>query len=289
MTWEETIKFIRTQSEYRELVEKSYFEENLTLNIDRFKNSEEFEETLSIIRDIIPFSGSILDVGSGNGISAISFALEGYNVTVSEPDSSDTIGAGAIRKLRKHYNLSKMDIYEEFAEDIHIENNVGFDMVYLRQAMHHANDLKKFISNLYSLIKPNGFLLTVRDHVIYNQEDKEWFLEMHPLHKFYGGENAYTFQEYKDAFESAGFTVIKVLKHFDSVINYFPITKNEFEEKIRQNESQLEDHLVNKLGIIGKLSLVKFLYKKKVGFNPKKVWDEGSVPGRMYTFIAQRK
>src|SRR5258708_18100860 len=97
--------------------------------------------------------------------------------------------------------------------------------------MHHAYYLNSFKKNLTRLIKPGGFLFTVRDHVIYNEQDKRWFLESHPLQKYYGGENAFTEMEYRLAMYQAGLEVVKVLKYYDSVINYFPITTREFNEQ----------------------------------------------------------
>jgi len=40
MNWHETIEYIRTCPEYKELVEKAYLEEDLPLNIERFINIE---------------------------------------------------------------------------------------------------------------------------------------------------------------------------------------------------------------------------------------------------------
>ncbi len=112
-------------------------------------------------------------------------------VTAVEPDPSLTVGAGAVRKLKEHYELKNLEDYENFAEDINFKSNY-FDIVYIRQAMHHANNLNKFIKECVRVLKPNGLLLTIRDHVIYDEKDKNWFLEYHPLHKIYEGENAFT-------------------------------------------------------------------------------------------------
>ena len=100
MNWHETIIYIRTKPEYKFLVEKAYFEEDLPLNVERFRNEEEFKETLILLKKYAPNAKNILDIGAGNGISSVAFALAGYNVTVVEPDASDTVGAEAIRKLK---------------------------------------------------------------------------------------------------------------------------------------------------------------------------------------------
>lgn len=287
MTWDETIRYIRSKPEFKELVEKAYFDEDLQLNVERFKSDEEFAETLALIMFYAPDAKKILDVGSGNGISAVAFALNGYDVTSSEPDPSETIGAGAIRKLKEHYKLSNLKVVEEFAEKIDLKNEL-FDIVYVRQAMHHAYDLKSFIKNLAHFIKPNGFLFTIRDHVIYDQQDKQLFLEHHPLHKYYGGENAFTVDEYKGAMETAGLKIVKVMKLYDSVINYFPISSRELQQQVTLKEKIIEDHLIGRIGFFGKIPFIKNIYKKRIGLNRTQLLNEAQVPGRMYSFIAQK-
>jgi SAM-dependent methyltransferase len=286
MTWEETIKYIRNKPEYKILVEKAYFEENLPLNVERFKSSEEFLETLKLIKNHAPDTKKILDIGSGNGISAVAFALESYDVVASEPDPSHTIGAGAIRILKDHYKLNNLEVLEEFAENISYRDK--FDIVYVRQAMHHAYNLNQFVANLSKLLKKGGLLLTVRDHVITDEKDKEWFLENHPLQKFYGGENAFTTKEYRQAFENAGLTFIEELKYFDSVINYFPISISEHNNIIAEQENRIKTQLVNKIGVLGNLNPLLSLYKFKNNFNTKTIFNEKNIPGRMYSYITKK-
>lgn len=282
MTWEETIKMIRTKEEFDFLVEKAYFDEDLTLNVDRFKNSDEFLETLKIITEYAPNAKHILDVGSGNGISAVSFALLGYEVCATEPDISTTIGAGAIELLKEHYRLNNLTIRISFAEDLESNNNL-FDVIYVRQAMHHAKNLTNFIKNLSSLLKKGGILITIRDHVILNKEDKEWFLLTHPLHKYYGGENAYTELEYKNAFNNANLKIVKHLRYYDSVINYFPLTKTDLIIETNDYKKHLLKKLKNKIGVLSKIKVIQdFLFYYKL----KNYFDETKVPGRMHSFIA---
>lgn len=284
MTWEETIKFIRTKPEFKELVEKAYFDEDLVVNIERFKASEEYKETLTILGRYAPGGKTILDVGSGNGISAVCFALDGFDVTSSEPDPSLTIGAGAILWLKNYYKLPNLEVYEAFAEEIPISDQL-FDVVYVRQAMHHAYNLKQFIHNITTLLKPNGLLLTIRDHVIYNENDKQWFLESHPLHKFYGGENAFTIKEYKEAMEQAGLQVREILGYYDSVVNYFPLTRTDLEQMKSDAKHQLISRLASKIGPLSRLPFLQKLFASLIDLDHK-IFDESKTPGRMYSFIA---
>lgn len=287
MTWEETIKYIRTQPEYQYLVEKAYFEEDLPLNVERFKASEEFIETLQLIKKYQPQGKKLLDIGCGNGISSIAFALNNYQVTAVEPDPSQTIGAGAIRQLVKHYNLSNVQVHEAFAEEIQFPP-ASFDIVYIRQAMHHAHDLDKFIGECGRVLKKGGLLITVRDHVVFNEKDKAWFLETHPLQKFYGGENAFSPQEYKNAMQKAGLGIVSELKFYDSVINFFPATTRQIKEQVFVERKAI---FKRKTGILSYLpwgfSLFNLYLDKKVGNSG--TLDDSLVPGRMYSYLAIKK
>jgi ubiquinone/menaquinone biosynthesis C-methylase UbiE len=285
MTWEETIKMIREQDDYRELVEKAYFDSDLELNVMRFRKSTEFDETLALIRNYQPKAKNILDVGSGNGISAVNFALRGFVVTAVEPDPSETIGAGAIRSLKNKLQLDSLQIFEVLAEDIQFPD-AHFDIIYIRQAMHHANDLKKFIYEVIRVLKPNGLLLTVRDHVVFDKADKQWFLESHPLHKFYDGENAFRPAEYRNAIEDAGAIIKKELKYYDSVINFSPtstVIKNRMQEAYLK---PFKDGLRKKIGILAFIPFIFIFYQRLKRIDASEAYDELKVPGRMYSYIA---
>lgn len=288
MTWEETIISIRKQPEFADLVEKAYFDEDLVLNVERFRSSAEYVETKKIIRE---FTGSntglkILDIGSGNGISAVSFSLDGNEVTAVEPDPSDTVGSGAIRKLISHFKLSKFSVVDTYAEKLPFPDSV-FDVVYVRQAMHHANDLRLFVREAARVLKKGGLLLTVRDHVVFDRKDKQLFLESHPLQKYYGGENAYSVQEYTGAIQASGLKVQRILGHFDSIINYFPMLEMDVKSLKTNRNTLIENSLKSKLpSFLANIPFVKKGYAQYVEYKLGPVLNERLIPGRMYSFIA---
>jgi len=288
MTWEETILFIRKQNDFKDLVEKAYFEENLSINVERFKKSDEFIETLQLIKTYLPNANLVLDIGSGNGISAVAFALEGYNVVCIEPDPSETIGAGAIRKLKDHYNLSNLEIHQTYAEEIQMKDST-FDIVYARQCMHHAYDLRKFVSEASRVLKKGGLFLTIRDHVIFDEKDKSWFLEYHPLQKFYGGENAFSPTEYRAAMEEAGLEINQEIKYYDSVINYFPTETKKIKVMYQNRKEDIIAKLKKKIGLLSKIKLIQNIVFKLINFNLQEVYDERKIPGRMYSYLCVKK
>jgi len=109
MNWEETILEVRANPVYNDLVREAYLGPNLEENVKRFSSSAEFQET---IKELSGLTGKLkglklLDIGAGNGISTIAFAMLGVQVTALEPDPSNTIGAGAIRLSAKKHNVSE--------------------------------------------------------------------------------------------------------------------------------------------------------------------------------------
>jgi ubiquinone/menaquinone biosynthesis C-methylase UbiE len=284
MTWEEVIISARNNPKYQEVINQSYLGENLVENAERFHSSEEFCETLRLIETYRPLSNlKLLDIGCGNGISTISFALHGYNVSVVEPDPSITVGTGAIKKLAGHFNL-----------DIQVLNGVGerlpfpdqvFDLVYLRQTLHHASELSLFLKECYRVLKTGGIIFTVRDHVIFGKKDKDWFLASHPFHKLYVGENAYKLNEYTRSFREAGFQIVRLMRHYDSVINYFPLSKKDYEDYPAKMKAALSEKLIQKFGFLGKLSIVQLAFRIYKGLFPS-WYNEKLIPGRLYSFIA---
>jgi len=281
MTWEDTIKYIRTQPEYQQLVLQAYFHEDLVLNIKNYASSAEFSEILKIIRQYAPNARRILDIGSGNGIATIAFALNGFLVDAVEPDPSATVGANAILQAAEVFGVTdKIKVHVAYAEDLSIAAD-SFDIVFARQSLHHAYNLQSFVQKMAESLKKGGLFLSVRDHVIYNQTDKEAFLATHPLQHFYGGENAFDAATYRQAISLAGLTLIQEIRFFDSVINYYPIERYRFIEK--DLEEKIKSDLHKKIGVFSKSNLIVYLYKH---WHKIRLLKEADIPGRMYSYIA---
>lgn len=288
MTWEEIIIAIRKDPAFSDLVKEAYFDEDLLLNAGRFENSEEFLATLAEIKIHHPAARKLADIGAGNGIASVAFAKNGFEVTAVEPDPSSTIGSGAIRILKEQLRFAHLHIVDAFGESLPCENET-FDVVYVRQAMHHAADLPQFVNELARILKKGGILFTTRDHVILDEKDKQWFLETHPLHKFYGGENAFTVSEYTQAIKNAGLEIKKQWGHFDHVINYSPETSAAISEKRKTIREKMQRAMQKKTGPLSKIPFLLDAYISRTEKKYGPLMDERKIPGRLYSFIAVKK
>jgi 2-polyprenyl-3-methyl-5-hydroxy-6-metoxy-1,4-benzoquinol methylase len=287
MTWEETIGYIRGQKEYQELVADAYLDADLMVNVERFSSSVEFNHTLALIGKYKTGNLNILDVGCGNGIASVSFANLGHTVVAIDPDPGVSVGTGAVEKLKTDLHLHNLSILTTTAGDMQLPGEM-FDVVYCRQAMHHAADLNLFVRNITRYLRQGGLLVTIRDHVIFDAKDKRKFLSEHPLHKFYQGENAYTRKEYITAMTMAGLAVKSELRFFDSPVNYFPISLPQLRARAQNEETAIRNKLKQKLGILAHLLPAYFFYKTFV-FDPEAMLDERFFPGRMYSYLAVKK
>lgn len=283
MTWEEAILNARKQEKFRQLIHDAYLDADLVKNVEHFMASEEFNETNRLIKKylgsgFVKNTTTLLDIGAGNGVASLAFARSGYVVSAVEPDPSDTVGHKAIEKLTQHYNLSTLRVFTNTGEGLPFDNNT-FDVVYIRQAMHHAADLKKFISEAVRVTKPGGIVFTSRDHVVNNSEQKATFFTEHPLHHMYQGENAFTLAQYRNAFVEAGARIQLELGPLDSVVNYSPKTTKQLHDDVRAVFSSKAGVKIPALPFLDTLLLR--LYKLKTN----NLYEQA---GRLYSFVAHK-
>ena len=274
-SWEEAVNWLVSQPEQQDLVKACYYDRPVLRAAERFWKSDEWES----IRTLLPTkTGRALDVGAGNGIASFALAKDGWETTALEPDTSAVVGSNAIKGLSDDAGLD-ITIVEEFGEKLPFPDKY-FDVIHARQVLHHANDLEKFCTELYRVLKPSGTLIATREHVISNAGQLGKFLENHPLHNLYGGENAFTLKTYKLALTSAGFKFSHVFASFDTAINYAPFTENSLCIEIGEKASAVPG---------GRLMLAFLLAQPWRRFALKFLSKLDNRPGRLYTFVCQRE
>ncbi|MFL9710430.1 class I SAM-dependent methyltransferase [Methylobacillus sp. Pita1] len=234
MTWEAAVSWLMTQPDKQQLVLDCYYDASVHEAAERYHQSLEWQA----IQKLIPTTpGMALDLGAGRGIASYALAKDGWRVAAVEPDDSNLVGAGAIQSLADANQLP-ISVSRDFGERIQFESNT-FDLVFARQVLHHANQLDQLCMELFRVLKPGGTFIAVRDHVISSHADLPKFYEAHPLHYLYGGENAYTMEQYLAAMRQAGFEIKRVMRPFDSVINYSPYTYETLRQAIKARLSRI--------------------------------------------------
>ncbi len=270
-TWEEAVKWCLDQPDMANLARDAYFGDPAEAAF-RYAESAEY----AVVRNLLPKSkGRALDLGAGNGILSLALAKDGWDVTAVEPDPSDLVGAGAIRKLSLESNVP-INVIEAMGESIPLEN-AGFDLIVARQVLHHAADLNAFCLEMSRLSRTGATILTLRDHVVTTKDQLPDFLEKHPLHHLYGGENAFTLTAYKAALEDAGFQILKEFGSLASVLNYDPMTKKEVRTKLAARAGPIHVPVAALLGLVP-FSLLGAVASKI-----------DRRPGRLVSFLAQNK
>ena len=226
-SWEEAVSWLKQQPDQQDLVISSYYDDPLSEAAERYYQGEEWKEVMSLLPSN---GGDALDVGAGRGIASYALAKSGFNVTALEPDLSDLVGAGAIKKLAHDAQLP-ISVKTEYSEQLPFADCV-FDVVFARAVLHHMKDLKAGCREICRVLKPGGVFIAVREHVISREKDLAEFLNIHPLHHMYGGEHAYLLKEYRAAIEASGLSLRKQLSPLSSPINYYPQTKDSLKQEI---------------------------------------------------------
>lgn len=221
VSWEDAVLRLIADPASAELVRDCYYDAPLEKAAERYHASPEWSSVRSVIGK---GPGTALDVGAGNGIVSFALAKDGWNVSALEPDPSDIVGAGAIRRLSA-YGGRDIRVLEAFGEKVDLPPS-SFDLVIARQVVHHAQDLNGFCREMSRLLKSGGIFFSFRDHVADDVAQKEQFFREHPLHHLYGGENAYSGREYHSALEGAGLRVMNSWGHFAAPFNFAPSTTN---------------------------------------------------------------
>lgn len=279
-TYEESVRWMRRQPELSQLVEFCYLDQNNLAAAERFLLSEEFFEVAKILKiKTSPTKLKILDLGCGNGIASYAFASFGHDISAVDPDESNDVGLGATKKLAAIVNEGSILTYQGFAEALPFEN-ATFDIVYARQALHHFTDLQKGLAECARVLKPQGFFLATREHIVNDREQLQIFLEEHPLHKLHNGENAFSLQDYTSAIEKSGIKVLNSFAPFDTVINHFPLSNAELHNSLVQRLSQKVGKIPAKL--IAKLPFMENIHRYYLS-------QKCNSPGRLYSFFGSKE
>lgn len=272
-TWDAAVRWLRSQPDRQALVRDAYYDDPLIEAAERYWLSDEWRA----IRKLLPVAGTALDVGAGRGIASFALARDGFTVTALEPDNSSIVGAEAIRSLACDAGL-RITVVQDFSEQLPFAD-ASFNLVFARAVLHHTHDLPAACREFARVLRPGGRILAIREHVISHHSDKQAFLDAHPLHPLYGGENAFLLAEYCGALERAGLHLQKVLDPFASPINFSPYKLDELQYEIANRAGRF---FPSATGVLTRMLAMPQIWQLVRRFLP--VFDNR--PGRLYSFVA---
>jgi SAM-dependent methyltransferase len=162
----------------------------------------------------------VLDFACGNGISSYALARSGYAVTGIDSSRGQIAGIPACEKIigldgavfQAQYSSGEKLVFDEGS----------FDIVWVREALHHIKNLNEFLMEVSRILKPDGLLCCLREVVIWNESQREHFFATHPLQPIVRDEGCYYLKEYLSAFEQANFKLVRMLEPNCSIINTYP-------------------------------------------------------------------
>lgn len=275
---EDAIRRLMSRPEMTQLVRDIYADDDVMKAAMRFARSEEFlcVEAWARQHGIVP-PARVLDVGAGRGIASLAWSVRGYRVIALEPDPSDLIGSGAIEAMVDRTGLPIV-VAKGMGEATSLDA-AAVDLVYARQVLHHAQDLKGMCREIARVLRPGGMLIATREHVVASREELEAFWDGHVVHHLTGGEMAYSLSQYREAFRSAGLRLLRVRGPWDSVVNYYPVKRAEVLEASRHAMTRrFGQHLGQALAALpvyfGLWSSIRSRRDK--------------TPGRMYSFVVTK-
>lgn len=280
MTWEEAVQWMRNQPEYEQLARDCYYDDPLIGSAKRFAASDEWRAVRRLL-PVVP--GRVLDVGAGRGISSYAFAADGWRVTALEPDPSSLVGRGAILRLAQEAGVS-IEVASQRGEVLPFEG-ATFDVVYGRAVLHHLSDKVSFFREVARVLKPRGVVIATREPVLNCRDELAAFLDAHPLHRLYGGENAFLLDEYLDPMRKSGFDPVAVIEPFESVINYYPLSRQEWQGRCCAPLFRLFGYRGAMWVTSEEHHFGRWLLERLAAFQSARCRE----PGRLFSFVGRRK
>ncbi|MDD5269852.1 MAG: class I SAM-dependent methyltransferase [Candidatus Omnitrophica bacterium] len=166
-------------------ISRAEVEENHKRYVERQEIFKKFGYDVEAERDFIiersrPFSGNILEVGTGKGYFAISLAKKGYSLTTIDVSEEEHRAA---RLNVEYFGLSnKVALRVEDAEKMSFKDR-SFDTIFSVNVIHHLANPLKVIDEISRLITRDG-------KMIISDFTREGFETMDRLHASEGNTHA---------------------------------------------------------------------------------------------------
>jgi SAM-dependent methyltransferase len=193
---------------YHTFAEESGWDGSYESFLERVKKGRNYPY-FNFLLDIVKKSKGhrMLDFAAGTCWTSYIFSEKGYDVIALEMNSSDLCGLGVFRKYR---NKMPFQAILGDCERSPLKEGI-FDVVFCHQALHHASDLDRMVSEMARCAKKGGLVIAGGEHIRPFFTSDEAFRKKHPAVVFGANEHAYAYYRYREAFKLAGIVNVKVI------------------------------------------------------------------------------
>lgn len=204
--YEEIIANLRSLPNGEQIIQENYLDSDWNAAFDRFCRSLEWQSTRTILK---PQSGNwVLDYGAGRCLASAAFAQCGCHVAALDINPSPNVGLGVLRQV----SLPPHTVNGVLGDAEHMMfPPATFDIVYCREALHHAFDLAKLVKNLVHVLKPGGRFYAYGEHRHPWWSSDQKFRQIHPAVQFGVNEHSYQESTYRRCLKAAGLQHIQLL------------------------------------------------------------------------------
>lgn len=138
---------------YKHSNQKIKQKEEIFAGLERLSKENAIKKTIKFIQ-----TGShVLDIGAGNCALSYLFAKKGAKCLALDSNSNEIDGLGVGKKFFRHHNLRF--IHGNF-EKLPF-SNASFDIVFSRNALHHASDITAVFKEANRVLKPRGLFIFI--------------------------------------------------------------------------------------------------------------------------------
>ncbi len=203
----EAIGRLRSLPEGAAIIDANFLEPDLVAAAERFWQSREWRDTVAAVR---PEAGMwVLDYGAGRCLASMAFARLGCRVVALDINPSPVVGLGVIAAYDA---FRQRPVYGVLGDGERAPFPAGaFDIVYCREALHHAFDLERLAAGLVAMLRPGGRFYAYGEHRHPFWSSDAAFRRRHPAVESGANEHSYTTADYKAALRKAGLAEVRAV------------------------------------------------------------------------------
>lgn len=223
--YERAVLAARADGRLQEVVREAFLHTDPRDALQAFRTSEHYSRARRLLHRMgVSPPARVVDFGGGRGILTAALALEGYEVTLCEPNPSPVCGTGAAAEVAERTGAA-FAVHAGPVEDL---ADAGFDAVICRAVLHHVSPLVPVLRDVHSALRPGGALVATDEPTVRRAADLAHLREHHPFVAFGVDEQALRVRDYATALGRAGFVGVRA---------HFPVSAGDYRRHLRPGDA----------------------------------------------------